>query len=167
MAAWLKDADVDQPAYQPASDATAAQVAAQKEMAFVLKLARRFGKGPEGPGLKPRVTVFGADGQREVASQDAAAGGFDLAALYKRLTDPDSPPWATLDPAGRLLTSDDDGRLAALLAVEQSRYRTETRDGKTVLLRKLNQHTTLEGWLEEDAEQPRRPKAKFEVVVGG
>lgn len=168
IGAWLKDGDVDLPLFQPSSDTTPAQLAAEKEMLFVLKLVRRFGNGIENAaGVKPRVTEFGAGGQQEVKAFAPEAERWDLASLYRKLTDPDTPPWATLDPSGRLLTNEDDDQLAQLLGIGQNRYRTELRDGKRVLVRPIGRSTALEGWLEEDTANPRRPKAKFEIVVGG
>jgi hypothetical protein len=119
-----------------------------REMALILKLARRFA-GSLDRGNRPRVYEF----SREDRALRAVDNGrtttpFDVRSLYRRLSDPNRETWATIDIDGSLLFSTDRQRLADLFQPPGCRYRTYDREGQTVLEATFESGEVFEAWLE-------------------
>jgi hypothetical protein len=132
-----------------------------REMALVLKLARRVGvsRGPRGP--RPGVFQWDQDGAKNVEPAEPAGPDFSPQRLFERLLDPQAPAWATLDTSGHLLFSADRTRLAELFAQPEVDYQTLVRDGHTVLVRRDRGQAPLEAWLERNPDNPYRPWVVF------
>lgn len=159
FADWLADANVGQPVVEtiPAEMPLDER---QREMLLILKLARRFALPPAEP-IQPKVFEYGTDRTATILSPPTVSEPVSVAELYGRLSDPDLPPWATLDTDGSLLLSRNRKRLAEVFTNPDRRYRTYERDGYLVLEAGFATGDVFEAWLEENAENPRRPVARI------
>jgi hypothetical protein len=180
-AAWKANPRAGEPIFEPASSASPGLVAAQREMVLLLKLQRRLvtastkssaapGGGPvtttidHGP-LRTKVTTFDrAKGMASTEPVKRAAAPLSFTALATRLTATPPAEWATLDVDGSLLLSSDTTRIQSLLATSSYRYAFENDADRTVLVRRLEDGTTVRGWLQDNPQDKSRPIAKFEVV---
>jgi hypothetical protein len=154
---WLADRNVGQPLVQSEPENLALDET-HRDLLLILKLARRFAT-EAGDGVPMRVVERGVDRSAELAQTSAGENVLSVAALYERLVAPGRNRWATLDTDGRLLLSDNKDRLAAIFANPDRNYRTSQRDGHWMVETTLATGETLEGWLEENAAQPKRPIA--------
>ena len=151
---WLADRELGQPIIRPTpEDMPLGQ--RDREMVLILKLARRFA-APAPRAIQPRIVEAGVDRSKELTAP-ADPRPIDLRALYRRLTDPNQPPWATLDTDGSLLLSSDRARLQAVFANVDTRYRVCLRDGASVLQTRLPTGALIEAWMEENPDNPQRP----------
>ena len=171
-AAWQQDPLIGQPMFEPGNEEKPELVALEREMVFALKLLRRF---PEGNVVahqsRMKVTTFDREkGVAVVASTVQSASKIrptkpaSMEELYTRITNRSREPWATIDPAGRLLLSTETARLRELLGIEERRYQTERKNEQLVLSVKLDRAHVLQGWLEENREKPLCPLAKFAII---
>jgi len=150
---WLADRRIGQPIVE-SEPAAPTLDERQQEMVLILKLARRFPRSAT-VSRKPHVYEFQSASSADVLKDSEEP--VNLVALYQRLIDPKQPRWATIDIDGRLLFSSDRERLAALFAPADRTYRTYEKDGHTVLEASFSSGEVLEGWLEENPLQPKRP----------
>jgi hypothetical protein len=74
---------------------------------------------------------------------------------------PQRPLWGTLKSDGQLVLSSDRAAIQEMLGLDDNRYKWEAANGRSVLTTTLNGQWKLEGWLEENNEDPSRPLAKF------
>jgi hypothetical protein len=132
-----------------------------EEMMLILKLARRFHVRPFA-GVRPRTIEFGPRGSSDVSAMTGEPV-VTLAALRQRLTDVNQPAWATVDVDGQLLMSYQRERIDQLLGNSQGRYQSYLRDGRWVLTYRRPDNTVIEGWLEDNIDNPQRPLARFVV----
>ena len=163
MTNWLADRHVGQPIPRPEpKDMTLDE--RHDRMILILKLARRFAS-PPGRSIRPTVTEF-ADGRATtLVSTPPKETPMTPIALYRKLAE--LPRWATIDTDGTLLISDNRQRLAEIFAVsdQNTRYRTFRADGHTVLeAAYLDTGDTIEAWLEEDPDNPKRPIGRIRRV---
>jgi hypothetical protein len=149
--AWQEDPLVGTPLLATAGQALEpAMLERVKEMEVVLKLAQKVDERSIGEVIRPRITEFGAEGQREVAPATANDTAINIAQLYRDLTEGEGEPWATLDAQGNLLLWTDEERLEEVLGIEDDRYTTAWRDNRWVLVTNWDDGTLLEAWLEEN-----------------
>jgi len=140
-------------------------VAAEREMALLLKLQRRFATPAKEQYTRTKIVTFDRQkGAITEPAQQPAATPVSFAALVARLTNPEQPTWATLDVDGSLLLSTDRRRIDELLGNVQAQYALEQQEGRTVLVRHLDAFRTARGWLADNPDDKLRPLAKFEVV---
>ena len=135
----------------------------EREMAVVLKLARRF-SSQETPAVHTRITAFDRERGFTVLSKPTPIGPAPLGEWYQRMVGPGNVLWGTLDAEGNLVLSNNHEALRQILGVEENRYRWETADGRTMLTTEIDRKWKLQGWLEENAEDASRPLAKFAVT---
>lgn len=154
-AKWAADPDVGQPLVRTVPKEMPLGPE-HREMAFILKIARRFG-APRAPSLHPRVIENGMDRTTDRIGPAPGPQPLDLAALYRRLSEPNQASWATLDPDGNLLFSGESGPLERILGDAPRRYRVTFRKGRSVLERTLGSGEVVEAWLEENLDNPDRP----------
>lgn len=165
---WLKEPLMGQPLFEPDPSTSEELIQSEREMIFVLKLARRFSTLARGQGqVRSRVTAFDKERKMTVLSQPREIEPLPLAQFLAKITDQRLGEWATLDSDGRLLFSSEQDRLRTMLGLEDNRYTWQTVDGHTALITKLGDQRTLQGWLEENKENPLRPRARFAVVEVG
>lgn len=136
---------------------------AERELAVVLKLARRFGMEERG-SVHTRITAFNQEKGLTVLSGKAEVRSISLTDLYQRITSPQQAPWGTLDADGKLVLSTGSESIRQLLGVDENRYRRETVSGRGVLATTVDGQWKVQGWLEENKEDPSRPLAKFTVA---
>jgi hypothetical protein len=156
MTHWLTDRNVGQPIVRPEPEGMTLDERHDR-MILILKLARRFAS-PPGQSIRPKVTEFADDRAITVVSTPPKETAMTPIALYRTLAE--LPRWVTIDTDGTLLISDNRQRLAEIFAVsdQNTRYRTFRSDGHTVLeAAYLDTGETLEAWLEEDPDNPKRP----------
>jgi hypothetical protein len=159
--AWQEDPLRGQPLFMPGGEIPdSAMLTREKEMEVVLKLALRAENLTSESDLRPRVTEFGADGQRDTMVTPILGQAIDVERLYYALVDAEAP-WATRDVDGELLLWTNEERLAEVLGVHEQRYTSEFRDGKWVLVTTWDDATQLEAWLEPNDSNPSRPLMKF------
>lgn len=165
--AWLQNPDLDQPRFTPDDNISREVDRRQREMVLILKLARRFSDNQR-DDVAPRVVTFSTD-TPDSDSQPIASttSPWEVNQLFVKLTRQNRSSWATLDFDGRLLFSSNHVRIDELFAVRKGRYRTELRDGITVLICDWKNQTKLEAWLEEDPLYPRRPLARVKQLPAG
>ena len=162
---WKKNPLAGQPVLEPAASDPPELVAAEREMALLLKLQRRFSAPAKEQYTRTKIVTF--DRQKGAVTEPAqqpAATTVSFAALASRLTNPEQPVWATLDIDGSLLLSTDRRRIDELLGNVQAQYSLEQQEGRTVLVRHLDTFRTARGWLADNPDDKSRPLAKFEVV---
>ncbi|MGI8979988.1 MAG: hypothetical protein ACR2FY_12250 [Pirellulaceae bacterium] len=133
---------------------------AEREMAVVLKLARRFATTNQGT-VHTRITAFDKEKGMTVLSRKESDRPPPLPELYQRMIAPQKPLWGTLNADGQLVLSSDRAALQKLLGMEDNRYRWEADNGRSVLTTTIDGEWKLQGWLEENGEDPSRPLAKF------
>ncbi len=159
--AWQADPLRGQPLFIPSGEIPdPAMLGREKEMELVLKLAQLQTQTTTATEIRPRVTEFDADGQRETSAGSAMTTAINVDQLYFQLVD-DETPWATTDVDGTLLLWTDHDRLAEVLGVADHRFSTEYRDGRWVLATVWDENTQLEAWLEPNQDNPSRPLVKF------
>jgi hypothetical protein len=161
IAAWIEDPNVDQPIWEIPENQAEYVTNAQREMAIVLKLARRFKYAPY---ERPQVKIIAVTRENELVSHTAPELNQrppSMREFYRKLAE--SGHWATSTSNGGVLYSDDHNQLRDLLGIGERRYTTAWRDGKLVLTRRLQDGTIIEGVLSDNLENPRRPLAEFEV----
>jgi hypothetical protein len=174
FAAWKDNPLAGQPVIEPAQDASADLIVAQREMLVLLKLQQRFSTSDKASSVaaqplsgRTRTKIVTFDKQKGAASSSPStqpALTLSYAALVARLTDPAQPAWGTLDVDGSLLLSTDTKRVNELLGGFEQRYSVEQQKDRTVLVRRLEGQRTVSGWLDENPKDKTRPLAKFEVV---
>lgn len=157
---WQKAPLRGQPVLEIDKSAPAEVQRAEREMAVVLKLARRFPTSNQGT-VHTRITAFDKEKAMTVLSRKAENSPSPLPELYQRMIAPQRPVWGTLNAEGHLVLSGDREALLALLGVEGNRYRWEADNGRNVLTTTIDGKWKLQGWLEENREDPSRPLAKF------
>jgi hypothetical protein len=160
-AAWKADPFGGQPLFEPAANEPAELQAFQREMLVVLKLARR--QTPKPSGVRSKIAAFDRDQRQAVEAPQTIKRDLSMSELAARLTDPQEPVWGTMDADGRLLLSTDYERVQRLLGQEEGRYRWHHDGQRNVLVRRLADGRALRGWLEENPQNPARPRAKFET----
>jgi hypothetical protein len=133
---------------------------AEREMAVVLKLARRFATA-EQRTAHIRITAFHQEQGMTILSRQAKDRPISLPDLYQRMVAPRRTLWGTLNADGQLVLSTDRGALQEMLGLEDNRYAWETKDGRSMLTTTLDGSWKVHGWLEENKEDPSRPLAKF------
>lgn len=159
---WQSDQLVGLPMFLPGGDIPdPAMLAREKEMEVVLKLAQKATFLSDEAAIKPRVTEFTEEGQREVEPTAIQGTALNPGQLFEELTSPDATPWATLDEQGELLLWTDHERLIEVLGLRENRYTSTYRDGHWVLVTAWDNATQLEAWLETNPTNPSRPLVKF------
>ncbi|MBC7854495.1 MAG: hypothetical protein IAF94_13760 [Pirellulaceae bacterium] len=133
---------------------------AEREMAVVLKLARRFATTDQRT-VQTRITAFDEEKGMTVLSRKENDRPAPLSELYQRMVAPQRPLWGTLNADDQLVLSSDRAALQEMLGLETSRYRWEADNGRSVLTTIIDGAWMLQGWLEENGEDPSRPLAKF------
>jgi hypothetical protein len=133
---------------------------AEREMAVVLKLARKFATTEKGT-THTRITAFDKDKGMTVLSRRAENKPAPLPELYQRMIATERPLWGTLNVDGQLVLSTQHDQLKEMLGLENNRYRWETGSDRSVLTTTVDNQWKLQGWLEENKEDPSRPLAKF------
>ena len=133
---------------------------AEREMAVVLKLTRRFATTAKGT-VHTRITAFDKEKGMTVLSRKAENKPAPLTEVYDRMVAPQRPLWGTLNAEGQLILSTDHAALQKMLGLENNNYRWETGHDRSVLTTTVDQQWKLQGWLEENKEDPSRPLAKF------
>jgi hypothetical protein len=162
---WKKNPLAGQPVLEPAANDPPELVAAEREMALLLKLQRRFAAPAKEQYTRTKIVTFDRQkGAVTEPSNQPAVTTVSFAALAARLTNPEQPVWATLDVDGSLLLSTDRRRIDELLGNVQAQYALEQQEGRTVLVRHLDAFRTARGWLADNPDDKSRPLAKFEVV---
>ena len=160
--AWLKNPLMGQPEFEPAMDASPDLVALQQQMVSILKLARRF-PGRSDSTSQVRVASFDREAGAAVAHPPSPAPR-TIDQLYRDLTDPSRPEWATIGPDNRLLFSTEKERIQKLLGIDRGTFRSELRENRWIVSTPMGIRTTMQGWLEENQDDPTRPLAKFAMV---
>ncbi|HTN73758.1 MAG TPA: hypothetical protein VL096_00875 [Pirellulaceae bacterium] len=160
---WQQDPLVGQPLFVPGAEITDPGILArEREMETVLKLVQRVTMpDTSADAISPRITEFGAEGQREVQVAQYARQAMNVRQLYYELMSDNTEPWAILDSNGELLLWTDEERLEEILGLEENRYSSTWRDGHWVLVTDWDQATQLEAWLEPNPANPSRPLVKF------
>ncbi|MCE9529043.1 MAG: hypothetical protein K8R36_23595 [Planctomycetales bacterium] len=133
---------------------------AEREMAVVLKLARRFATTEKGT-VHTRITAFDKEKGMTVLSRKAENKPAPLPELYQRMIATERPLWGTLNVHGQLVLSTNHDQLKEMLGLENNRYRWEAGSDRSVLTTTVDNQWKLQGWLEENKEDPSRPLAKF------
>jgi hypothetical protein len=133
---------------------------AEQEMAVVLKLARRFAITEQGT-THTRITAFDKEKGMTVLSRKAENRPAPLPELYQRMIAPQRPLWGTLNADGQLVLASDRAAIKEMLGLEDNRYKWEAGEGRSVLTTTLDGQWKVQGWLEENNEDPTRPLAKF------
>lgn len=133
---------------------------AEREMAVVLKLARRFAVAERGT-VHTRITAFDKEKGMTVLSRKVENKPATLPEIYERMVAPERPLWGTLNAEGRLVLSTDSASLKEMLGIENQQYRWEVGKDRSVLSTSVDGQWKLQGWLEENKEEPTRPLAKF------
>ena len=132
----------------------------EREMAVVLKLARRFATKDQG-AVHTRITAFDKEKGMTVLSRRAEHRPSPLPELYLRMVAQQQPQWGTLNAQGRLVLSTNRTALQDMLGLKDNRYQWEADNGRSVLTTTVNHQWKVTGWLEENGEDPNRPLAKF------
>jgi hypothetical protein len=164
LGVWARDPLAGQPVYEPAPDLDAETIEKQREMALVLKLARRVGASRTSTSPRPGVKVWEANGPQQVSQPTSPSPDFQPERLFDRLLNPHAPAWATRDTNGQLLFSTDRTRLKQLFAQPEVQYSTAVREGRTVLLRSDSGGPFTEAWLEQNPDNPERPWVVFRTA---
>ncbi|MBN1912724.1 MAG: hypothetical protein JW818_23580 [Pirellulales bacterium] len=155
---WLSDPATGQPIVRAAPGGSPIN-AQGRQMALLLKLTQRFGmKGNalmSSRPVRPRVHVLGA-GTTEPSSSPAK-GLPDLDALYNRLTDPDEPAWATLNPDAGLLFSTDRNAVDSLFRPADCVYQFIRHDDRDMLEARSASGEIYLAWMEPNPKNPARP----------
>lgn len=161
---WQKDPPAGQPILETDPSLAPDVLAAQREMLVLLKLQRKLAP-PATDGPRPRVTTFDREqGRQVVMRQSTPAAPASVDELARRLSDQGAQPIATRDVDGSLLLSSDARRIDELLHPPGEVCTLAFRGQQQVLVRQLADGTLLQGWLEENSENPARPLAKFELA---
>jgi len=158
---WMNDHQAGQPLIEQVAQDDPKLAAVQREMALVLKLARRFELKP-GHMIKPRAVGSGPDGMTDHSPKPLPPES-GLRSLYNQLTSQRAGKWATLDADGSFLLSTDRRRLAELLDLNGEAYQPFWKKEGLVLRYRLDDKTVVEGRLEANPDDPRRPLAKFKT----
>lgn len=127
-----------------------------REMVLILKLARRFPAGFAPGSVQPKIVEFGLDSAEPSGGQPARQP-IDMERLYRHLTAPRQPSWATIDTNGQLLWSHDRARLSRLFHPHPRSWSTYWQDGHDVLETSGEGGLVYQAWLEENREYPWRP----------
>lgn len=154
---WVSNPLVDQPQIVPL-EGQAGLTEQQQEMAFILKIAKRQGDfAPR--GIQPKI--IGAE-----LSSDSTFGSRPLSVdrLFAEAAAPDGALWATLDPQGNLLLSDQSDRLRELFQSESGSYRSLMHNGRWAIETRTGRTTRLIAWMEDNPDSPRQPLVKFEQI---
>lgn len=157
---WQKAPLRGQPVLEIEKNTPAEVRQAEREMAVVLKLARRFVTADQGT-VHTRITAFDKEKGMSVLSRKTEDRPAPLPELYQRMVAPQQPLWGTLNADGQLVLSSDRAALEEMLGLENDRYRWETDNGRSVLTTTIDGKWKVQGWLEENREDPSRPLAKF------
>ncbi len=149
-----------QPRLETDENTSAEVLQAERKMAVVLKLARRFA-GTEKAAVHTRITAFDKEKGMTVLSRKVESQSAPLPVLYQRMVAPERPLWGTLNAEGQLVLSTDRPALKTMLGLEENRYHWEAGNGRSVLTTTVDDQWKLQGWLEENKTDPSRPLAKF------
>ena len=158
IAQWISNPMVDQPQLVPIDGETTVDQT-QQHMAFILKLAHRQ-NFPSRSAVTPKVV--GGEASAQVGPSGPAPS---VPRLWHDLTNPAGPPWATLDPQGNLLLSDQTDRLRELFQAPGGAYRTVQHNGRWALETRVDRYTRLLAWMEDNPNSPRQPLVKFERIT--
>ena len=158
MGEWLSNPMVDQPIVEPIEGESIVSPI-QAEMAFVLKIAHRMG---EQPGRAVQMKIIGDQAKQPVPPTQVP---LSVSRLEHRLINPSAPLWATLDPHGQLLLSNQTERVRNLLHPASGSYRGVIHNGHSAIEAQLDRRTKLIAWMEENPDSLRQPLVKFERVV--
>src|SRR6185436_8154992 len=157
---WQKTPLAGQPKLEVEENTPPEVKRAEQEMSVVLKLARRFATTEQGT-THTRITAFDKEKGMTVLSRKAEGRPSPLPELYQQMVAPQRPLWGTLNADGQLVLSTDRAAVKELLGLEDNRYKWEAAEGRSVLTTTLDGQWKLQGWLEENKEDPSRPLAKF------
>ncbi len=160
---WQKAPLAGQPKLEIEENTPAEVQRAEQEMAVVLKLARRFATTEQGT-THTRITAFDKEKGMTVLSRKAENHPATLPELYQRMVAPQRALWGTLNADGQLVLSSDRAAIKELLGLDDNRYKWEAGEGRSVLTTTLDGQWKLQGWLEENNQDPSRPLAKFTVT---
>ena len=157
---WQKSPLRGQPLLQVDANTPELLQRAEREMAVVLKLARRFAVAERGT-VHSRITAFDKEKGMTVLSRKLENRPAPLPEIYERMVATENPLWGTLNAEGRLVLSSNHEGLQEMLGLEDGRYRWETSQDRSVLSTTVDDQWKLQGWLEENKDDPTRPLAKF------
>jgi len=160
---WQKSPLAGQPKLEIEESTPPEVQRAEQEMAVVLKLARRFAATEQG-ATHTRITAFDKEKGMTVLSRKAENHPTPLPELYQRMVAPQRPLWGTLNADGQLVLSTDRAAVKEILGLDDNRYKWEAGEGRIALTTTLDGQRKLQGWLEENKEEPARPLAKFTVT---
>jgi len=160
FAEWQKTPLRGQPILEVGPNTPAEVQLAERQMAVVLKLARRFAT-TEQSTVHTRITAFDKEKGMTVLSRRAENQPAPLSELFQRISSPQRPLWGTLNLDGQLVLSTDRAALQEMLGLEENRYKWDLVSGRNVLTTTLAGQWKLQGWLEESEEDLTRPLAKF------
>ena len=160
FAQWQKSPLRGQPVLEIEPNTPAEVQLAERQMAVVLKLARRFATTQQGT-VHTRITAFDKEKGMTVLSRKAEIRPTPLPELFQRMAAPQRPLWGTLNADGQLVLSTDSAALQEMLGLDENRYKWEAASGRSVLTTTLDGQWKLQGWLEENEEDATRPLAKF------
>jgi hypothetical protein len=163
---WKANPSSGQPVFEPARDASADVLAAEREMLVLLKLQQRFsGQLVARPSRSAKIIELGKDGRPMIKRTAANIPPASFTSFAAGLLKPGGQPWATLDASGQLLFSSDAERVNELLAPDQVHYDFQGENGNAVLVRRSERGSTIRGWLEQNPQDKSRPIARFEVAA--
>jgi len=131
----------------------------ERKMVFLLKLTWRFRTHAGVRPLQPRIIEHGQDRSLQIAWTGEKSPRNELQELQERIGDSARARWATLDWEGRLLFSDDLSRWQTYFQQFQAQCRVVQQEGKRLLQFHHPAGGVLEGWLEDNPEDPGRPIA--------
>jgi hypothetical protein len=160
---WQKSPLAGQPKLEIEESTPPEVQRAEQEMAVVLKLARRFATTEQG-ATHTRITAFDKEKGMTVLSRKAENHPTPLPELYQRMVAPQRPLWGTLNADGQLVLSTNRAAIKEILGLDDNRYKWEAGEGRIALTTTLDGQRKLQGWLEENKEEPARPLAKFTVT---
>jgi hypothetical protein len=136
---------------------------AELEMAVALKLAKRFSVPRQGT-VRTRITTFDKSRGAAVLSSKSENRTVPLPELFQQMVAPERPVWGTLDANGQLVLSIERQAVQQMLGLDGNKYRWESSGDRNVLSTTVDGKWKLQGWLEENKEEPARPLAKFTVT---
>lgn len=175
---WKREPLAGQPIIVPMGNENQTLAAAEREVALVLKLARRFspksgavasgapGTATTRTASKVKITEFKKGTTVEAPSSQNVVTPVSIQQVYDRIA-AQTVPWATLDADGQILTSNNRDRIQQLFGLGNSSISIESREQQTIVRKYLPDGGAIEGWLEENREHPLRPIAKFAKLQAG
>ena len=135
------------------------------DMLEVLKLDRRFAPHATGP-VRPKIVGSGLLPADPWAAEKPPSH-WSMRATRDRMLSPNASRWATIDARGRLLTSRNRAEIEELFDRAERRLVPVVEGEKRMLRATLHDGRVVEGWLEENREDPSRPILNIRVVRPG